>query len=123
MERTRPVGPKKRAEKRGLNTKVDLAVDTHGIPVRVRIATGTSVDCIEAYPLIQRIQAQSLLAGRAKDTNEIREHCRQQKIEKVIPSKCNRQEPRELDHELYKLRLLVENALMKIKRWRGIATS
>lgn len=40
----------------------------------------------------------------------------------VIPSKKNRKEQREYDKYLYKLRHLVENAFLMLKRWRGIAT-
>ena len=40
----------------------------------------------------------------------------------VIPPKKNRKEPREYDKELYKLRHLVENAFLKLKGRRGIAT-
>ena len=40
----------------------------------------------------------------------------------VIPSKKNRKQLREYDEYLYKLRHLVENAFLLLKRWRGIAT-
>jgi len=40
----------------------------------------------------------------------------------VIPPKRNRIEQREYDEYLYKLRHLVENAFLMLKRWRGIAT-
>ena len=43
----------------------------------------------------------------------------------VIPPRKNRKELREYDEYLYKLhklRHLVENAFLLLKRWRGIAT-
>jgi len=40
----------------------------------------------------------------------------------VIPPKKNRLEQREYDEYLYRLRHLVENAFLMLKRWRGIAT-
>jgi transposase len=40
----------------------------------------------------------------------------------VIPPKKNRIIQRPYDAELYKLRHLVENAFLHLKRWRGIAT-
>lgn len=40
----------------------------------------------------------------------------------VIPPKKNRKVQREYDKDLYKLRHLVENAFLHLKRWRGIAT-
>lgn len=43
-------------------------------------------------------------------------------MEAVIPPKRNRKVMREYDAELDKLRHLVENAFLHLKRWRGIAT-
>ena len=43
-------------------------------------------------------------------------------MEVVIPPKKNRVEQREYDKALYRLRHLVENAFLHLKRWRGIAT-
>jgi len=43
-------------------------------------------------------------------------------MEAVIPPRSNRKQPRDYDRHLYKLRHLVENAFLRIKEWRGIAT-
>jgi transposase len=40
----------------------------------------------------------------------------------VMPPRSNRNELRSYDEYLYRLRHLVENAFMELKRWRGIAT-
>jgi transposase len=40
----------------------------------------------------------------------------------VIPPRKNRKHLREYGKYLYKLRHLVENAFLLLKRWRGIAT-
>ncbi|PFB50161.1 hypothetical protein CN404_27295 [Bacillus thuringiensis] len=40
----------------------------------------------------------------------------------VIPPRKNRKKQREYDKHLYKLRHLVENAFLKLKRFRGVAT-
>ena len=63
-----------------------------------------------------------LLGDKAYDTNEIIEYCRENGIEVVIPPKKNRIEQREYDEYIYRLRHLVENAFLKLKRWRGVAT-
>ena len=57
--------------KRGLNTKIHLAVDSSGMPVRAIITEGTRADCKEAIHLIEGIDAQNLLADRGYDTSEI----------------------------------------------------
>ena len=43
-------------------------------------------------------------------------------MEAVIPPRKNRKDQRAYDKHLYKLRHLVENAFLHLKRWRGIAT-
>ena len=108
--------------KRGLNTKIHLAVDAHGMPVRILVTEGTRADCTEACALIKGIDAQTLLADRGYDTNEIVEYAREAGMEVVIPPKRNRKEARTYDEYIYNLRHLVENAFLHLKRWRGIAT-
>lgn len=108
--------------KRGLNTKIHLAVDAHGMPVRVIITQGTRADCTQAGRLIEGITAEHLLADKAYDSDAIIEQAQDQGMNPVIPPRRNRKEQREYDEELYKLRHLVENAFLHLKRWRGIAT-
>lgn len=63
-----------------------------------------------------------LLADRGYDTDETINYCIENGIEAVIPPKRNRLVQREYDEYIYKLRHLVENAFLKLKRWRGVAT-
>jgi transposase len=63
-----------------------------------------------------------LLADKGYDSNAIIEQAMAQGMTAVIPPKRNRKKQREYDKELYKLRHLVENAFLHLKRWRGIAT-
>jgi transposase len=92
------------------------------MPVRVIVTKGTEADSKQAIPLISGIIAEALLADRAFDTNAILKYCDENGIEVVIPPKKNRIEQREYDEYLYKIRHLVENAILKLKGWRGIAT-
>ncbi|QOJ08993.1 IS5 family transposase [Nitrosomonas sp. H1_AOB3] len=107
---------------KGLNTKIHLAVDAHGMPVRILVTQGTTADCTQAGRLIEGIDADHLLADRGYDSNAIVEQAEKQGMEAVIPPKKNRKIQRPYDKELYKLRHLVENAFLHLKRWRGIAT-
>ncbi len=50
--------------KRGLNTKLHLAVDAHGMPVRILITEGATADCTQASKLIEGIDADYLLADK-----------------------------------------------------------
>jgi len=97
-------------------------VDADGMPVRVIITAGTVADCKQAVALIDGILADYLLADRGYDTNEIIRWAIEHGIIAVIPPKKNRLEQREYDEYLYKIRHLVENAFLKLKQWRGIAT-
>lgn len=72
--------------------------------------------------MIEGISAEHLLADKAYDSEAIISLAERQGINPVIPPKSNRKDPREFDKHLYKLRHLVENAFLHLKRWRGIAT-
>ena len=63
-----------------------------------------------------------LLADRGYDSNALLEQAKNQDMEAVIPPKKNRTMQRPYDEDLYKLRHLVENTFLHLKRWRGIAT-
>jgi transposase len=63
-----------------------------------------------------------LLADKGYDSDAIVVHAQAQGAQAVIPPRKNRKQPRAYDKALYKLRHLVENAFLHLKRWRGIAT-
>ena len=119
-------GPRRQPEyepyKRGLNTKIHLAVDANGMPVRVLITEGTQADCKEAIHLIDGISAQTLLADRGYDTNQIIAFAASVGMDIVIPANRNCKQQREYDRYLYLLRHWVENPFLHLKRWLGIAT-
>jgi transposase len=71
---------------------------------------------------MEGLDAAALLADRGYDTDSIVAQALAAGMEVVIPPKRNRKEIREYDKHLYKLRHLVENAFLHLKRWRGIAT-
>ena len=73
------------------------------------ITEGTRADCKEAVHLIEGISAETLLADRGYDTNDILSYAVSAGMEAVIPPQKDRKEQRECDKYLYKLRHLVEN--------------
>jgi len=101
---------------------VHLAVDAHGMPVRLRLTAGTTADCTQALPLIDGIAADHLLADRGYDSDAIVAEAIARRIDPVIPPRSNRKVLRAYDKELYKLRHLVENAFRHLKEWRAVAT-
>lgn len=72
--------------------------------------------------MIDGISAGWLLGDKGYDSNAIIAKALEQNMCVVIPPKKNRRIQREYDSYLYRLRHLVENAFLHLKRWRGIAT-
>jgi len=72
--------------------------------------------------LIDGISAEHLIADKGYDADALVEQAAKQKMSPVIPPKKNRIVQREFDRHIYKLRHLVENAFLGLKRWRGVAT-
>ena len=110
------------SHKRGLNSKIHLAVDAHGMPVRMFVTAGTVADCTQARRLVEGIEAENLLADKGYDSDAFAGSLEESGINPVIPPRKGRKAPRNYDKYLYSLRHLVENAFLELKRWRGIAT-
>ena len=72
--------------------------------------------------LIDNFPAKYLLADRAYDTEAILEKAIKSGMIPVIPPKKNRKALRDYDKYIYRLRHLVKNAFLHLKKWRGIAT-
>jgi len=92
------------------------------MPLRVIITDGSTADCSKAPELIEGIKAGHLLADKGYDSDAIVEQARAQGMQAQIPPRKNRKLQREYDKYLYKLRHLVENAILALKGWRSIAT-
>lgn len=111
-----------RAYKRGLNSKLHLAVDSLGMPVRKELSKEAVADCTQAHALIAEILAEYLLADRGYDTDSIAAEAEAWGIQRAIPPRSHRKEPIHCDQVLYKLRHLLENAFLFFKRCRAAAT-
>ena len=99
-----------------------MAVDAYGMLVRAIITEGTTADGTQASALIEGLTAEYLLADKGYDTNDIISQGIAQGMKPVIPVKKSRTMARKHDKDLYRLRHLVENAVLHLKPWRGIAT-
>ncbi|MGR9087317.1 MAG: IS5 family transposase [Gammaproteobacteria bacterium] len=110
------------ATKGGFNSKIHLAVDAHGMPVRILITAGTTADCSQASALIEGLDAQYLLADKGYDSDVFVTQAEANRMAAVIPPRKNRKQLRACDRDLYRLRHLVENAFLHLKRRREIAT-
>ena len=63
-----------------------------------------------------------MLADRGYDTNGVLEISHSKRMEAVILPKRKRKNQREYNQDIYEKRYQVENAFLKLKSWRGIAT-
>ena len=45
-----------------MNSKLHMAIDSHGMPVRLAVTGGTVANSSQALPLIEGIEAEYLLA-------------------------------------------------------------
>ena len=107
--------------KGGLNTKLHIAVDAHGFPVRLIVTDGRAADCKLVRSPIEGLPASCLMADKAYDTNALLAYCQTKGILPVILPSRRRRHLRGYDKDLYRLRYLVENAFLKLKAWRDIA--
>ncbi len=71
---------------------------------------------------MEGIAAEHLIAEKGYDSDAIVHQATSRGMHAVIPPRKNRTTQRPYDEELYKLRHLVENAFLHLKRWRGIVT-
>lgn len=115
-------GRGRRPYKGGGGTKIHLAVDSLGLPLRVSVTAGTVADCSQTLPLISGLRAGHLLADRGYDSDEIVDGAAAMGMVPVIPPRSNRRAKRKYDRYLYRVCHLVENAFLRMKEWRGIAT-
>ena len=92
------------------------------MPIRALITAATQADCQHASTLMEGINAQGLVADKGYDSDTIVEEALRKNMRVVIPPRRHRRKQRAYDKERYKMRHLVENAFLHLKRWRGIAT-
>lgn len=124
MLRAQKAGPRASPSQKGRNTKLHLAVDASGKPLRVLPTASNVNDCSVAIPLLEGLPQQTghVLADRGYDTQHILAYCQNRGLVPVIPPRSNRKEQRSYDRTLYRLRHCVENVFLRLKRWHSIGT-
>ena len=106
----------------GLTTKIHLAVDALGNPLRSILTAGQDSDIIQAPALIEGLDPDMVIADKAYDANDFIQMIQGMGAMVVIPVRSNRNQQREYDHHWYKDPNLVERFFNKIKQFRRIAT-
>ena len=93
-----------------------------GNPLRFILTPGQWHDITQAEDLVEGLQGEHLLADKAYDSDEFRDHIDEAGMEAVIPPNRSRSQATPYDKEVYKERHLVECFINKIKHFRRIAT-
>ena len=87
--------------KRGANTTIHLAVDAHGMSVRVIVTAGSVADITGAPDLTSDIEADAAIADKGYDSQEFVDALEAAGIGAVIPPRKNREVQRVYDKHLY----------------------
>lgn len=105
-----------------MTTKIHLAVDGRGRPLRVILTPGQRGDVTQAPALLVGLTPKRVLADKAYDANALRQIVASMNAEAVIPCNPTRKVPIPYDFEAYKARNLIERCFNKLKHFRRIAT-
>ena len=105
----------------GLSTKIHLAVDGQGRPVRIILTGGQRNDITQAVALLAGLKSRYVLADKGYDSREFVEHIHAQGSQPVIPPRTC-QQPRAYDKARYRLRNRIERCFARLKQYRRIAT-
>ncbi len=110
--------------KGGNTTKIHMAVDAKGRPIKFCLSAGNINDCTMASEIIGALKTtEFVVADRGYDSNAVRDLIKMHGAKPVIPRKINSTIGNaELNWNLYKLRHMVENTFARLKHFRSIAT-
>ncbi len=105
-----------------MTTKIHLATDSRGRPVRVILTPGQWGDVPQAAALLDGFRPSHVIADAAYDSNAFRGLIERAGARAVIP--CNPTRKRLIPHDrsIYKARNQIERCFNKLKHFRRIAT-
>jgi putative transposase len=106
----------------GLSTKIHVASDALGNPVRLVGGPGQENDITRAHELIDGFDAAATIADKGYDADHLHEKIVERGGQIVIPPKRNRKIQRAYDTDLYQERNLIERFFNKLKQFRRVAT-
>ena len=104
----------------GFSSKIHVAVDGLGNPLKLIISEGNAADISYANELIDGYTNTTILGDKGYDSNELIIEGTMNGNTMVIPPKKNRNYQRDYDKHIYKERHLVECFFGKIKHFRRV---
>ena len=93
-----------------------------GLPIRLALTGGQHGDCPQAYPLIEGVAAEAVMADAAYDADPLRKAIAAKGAVAAIPNNPSRARKHPLDRHLYAQRHLIECCFSKLKQFRRVAT-
>ena len=105
-----------------MSTKIHMASDALGNPVRWQLTGGEVHDITQAPALIAGLDAQQVIADKGYDSDAFIAVIQASGAQPVIPSRKNRLAPRAYDRHSYRERHLIECLFNRLKQFRRIAT-
>ena len=104
----------------GFSTKIHLAVDALGNPLRFILTGGECHESPQAGALVEGYAMRVLIGDKGYDSADFIRGLIAAGVEAVIPPRVNRTEQREYDEHLYRERHLVECFINKVKHYRRV---
>ena len=105
-----------------MSSKLHVAADALGLPLRVIVSPGHRGDVLFAGELIAGLRPDHVLADRAYDANHFRLAIAYEGAIAVIPSRPDRAKRLPCDFRLYRERNVVERLINRLKQFRRVAT-
>ncbi|MDR5776696.1 MULTISPECIES: IS5 family transposase [unclassified Caballeronia] len=106
----------------GLTTKLHVAVDHGGRPLRLIVTEGQASDHAYANALVEHLRTGAVIADKGYDSNTFVENVCATGAKAVIPPRSNRKIQRRYSRVLYRTRNIVERFFCRIKHFRRVAT-
>lgn len=104
-----------------MSTKVHLAVDGLGRPLRLLLTGGQVNDCTQAEALLAGLPAGCVIADKGYDVERLVLGLEARGVTVCIPPRSNSPQ-RPWSKTLYRERNVVERAIARLKQYRRIAT-
>ena len=105
-----------------MTTKLHVAVDALGNPLRVILSAGQIADIDYAAKTVEHLPAHAVIADKGYDADHFVTLIESSGAQAVIPPRSNRVTQRSFDRHLYRDRNLIERFFARIKQFRRIAT-
>nr|WP_260433737.1 IS5 family transposase [Burkholderia cenocepacia] len=121
--RSKKSGPQALGRSRGgLTTKLHLAVDEAGRPLRMIVTEGQVSDISCAHELVEQLRTGAVIADKGYDSDAFVNTIRTTRAKAVIPPRSNRKTKRRYSRVLYRTRNIVERFFNRIKHFRRVST-